>query len=59
MKVGRLKGTSFTLPPPSLRASGETDWKVLVIDVKDPLAEKLNGTYCFVVASSAELYVSG
>ena len=22
---------------------GETDWKVLVIDVRDPLAEKLNG----------------
>ncbi len=22
---------------------GETDWKVLAIDVTDPLAEKLNG----------------
>ena len=23
--------------------SGETDWKVLAIDVTDPLADKLNG----------------
>jgi len=23
---------------------GETDWKVIAIDVTDPLAEKLNGT---------------
>ena len=22
---------------------GETDWKILVIDVKDPLADKING----------------
>ena len=25
--------------------AGETDWKILVIDVQDPLAEKLNGKY--------------
>ena len=25
--------------------TGETDWKVMVIDVKDPLAEKLNGKW--------------
>ena len=24
-------------------SSGETDWKVLVIDVTDPLANELNG----------------
>jgi len=31
-------------PPPSLRSSsiGETDWKVIVVDVNDPLASKLN-----------------
>jgi len=23
--------------------SGETDWKVLAVNVKDPLAEQLNG----------------
>ena len=23
--------------------TGETDWKILVIDINDPLAEKLNG----------------
>lgn len=23
--------------------AGETDWKILAIDIKDPLAEKLNG----------------
>ena len=26
-----------------LVVTGETDWKVLAIDVEDPLAEKLNG----------------
>ena len=38
------------LRPPSLpllcfhfSPSGETDWKVLVIDVADPLAPKMNG----------------
>lgn len=25
---------------------GETDWKVLAIDVSDPLADKINGKYC-------------
>lgn len=25
---------------------GETDWKVLAIDVKDPLASKMNGKLC-------------
>ena len=24
---------------------GETDWKILAIDVTDPLAEKLNGKF--------------
>ena len=24
---------------------GETDWKILAIDVTDPLAEKLNGKW--------------
>jgi inorganic pyrophosphatase len=24
---------------------GETDWKVLAIDVTDPMADKLNGIY--------------
>ena len=24
---------------------GETDWKVIAIDVNDPLAEKLNGMF--------------
>ena len=27
----------------SLLFAGETDWKILAIDVADPLAEKLNG----------------
>ena len=27
----------------SFYPTGETDWKILAIDVKDPLAEKLNG----------------
>lgn len=26
--------------------AGETDWKVLAIDVSDPLADKINGKYC-------------
>lgn len=26
---------------------GETDWKVIAIDVNDPLAEKLNGIFIF------------
>jgi inorganic pyrophosphatase len=24
---------------------GETDWKVIAIDIKDPMASKLNGKY--------------
>jgi len=28
----------------ALLDEGETDWKVLAIDVKDPLAAQLNGT---------------
>lgn len=29
----------------ALLDEGETDWKVLAIDVNDPLASKLNGKY--------------
>ena len=25
---------------------GETDWKLLAIDINDPLASKMNGTAC-------------
>lgn len=31
----------------ALLDEGETDWKVLAIDVNDPLASKLNGKYFF------------
>jgi inorganic pyrophosphatase len=31
----------------ALLDEGETDWKVIVIDVNDPLASKLNGRFCF------------
>lgn len=24
---------------------GETDWKIIVIDVNDPLADQMNGNY--------------
>jgi inorganic pyrophosphatase len=34
----------FILPNP-----GETDWKILAIDVNDPLAEKLNGGWMTLV----------
>ena len=30
---------------------GETDWKILVIDVKDPLADKINGKLSFITLS--------
>ena len=30
---------------------GETDWKILVIDVKDPLADKINGKLSFIILS--------
>ena len=45
----RSHPTSYHLHPPlfplssSLYLLGETDWKVLVIDVTDPLAPKMNG----------------
>lgn len=29
--------------------TGETDWKIICIDVNDPLAEKLNGKFTLVV----------
>jgi inorganic pyrophosphatase len=28
---------------------GETDWKVLVIDVTDPMADKLNGEHMYYI----------
>ncbi len=28
---------------------GETDWKILAIDIKDPLADKINGLSLFFV----------
>ncbi len=31
----------------ALLDEGETDWKVIVIDINDPLASKLNGNYNF------------
>ncbi len=31
----------------ALLDEGETDWKVIVIDITDPLASKLNGTSLF------------
>lgn len=30
---------------------GETDWKLIAIDVKDPLAAQLNGTYATVTCT--------
>lgn len=33
------------MPCCSLSISGETDWKVIAIDVDDPLADKMNGVY--------------
>jgi len=33
----------------ALLDEGETDWKVIVIDVNDPLAPKLNGKYIFII----------
>jgi inorganic pyrophosphatase len=30
----------------ALLDEGETDWKLIAIDIKDPMADKLNGTYC-------------
>lgn len=29
----------------ALLDEGETDWKVIAIDINDPLASKLNGNY--------------
>lgn len=26
---------------------GETDWKIIVIDINDPLADQINGKYLF------------
>ena len=39
--VGEIKQVK-ALGVMGLLDDGETDWKILVIDVKDPLAEKLN-----------------
>jgi inorganic pyrophosphatase len=33
----------------ALLDEGETDWKVIAIDVNDPLAPKLNGRFCLVM----------
>lgn len=33
----------FILKLPFKINTGETDWKILAIDVTDPLAEKING----------------
>jgi inorganic pyrophosphatase len=30
---------------------GETDWKILVIDVNDPLAEHINGSHLFMTTN--------
>jgi len=37
--IGLFNGDSLLL----LILSGETDWKVIAIDVEDPLAKDLNG----------------
>ena len=29
---------------------GETDWKILAIDINDPKASEMNGTYCILHA---------
>ena len=29
----------------ALLDEGETDWKLIAIDIKDPMAEKLNGIF--------------
>lgn len=38
-----IKNYSFNCIILSLLILGETDWKIIVIDVNDPLAEQMNG----------------
>lgn len=44
----------------NLLIEGETDWKVLVLDVNDPMANQINGTYLPLVQkiSSGITYMS-
>lgn len=38
-----IKNYSFNYIILSLLILGETDWKIIVIDVNDPLSEQMNG----------------
>lgn len=44
--VGQVKQVKI-LGVMALLDEGETDWKLIAIDIRDPMAEKLNGNAVF------------